>query len=335
MRVAVVGCGSIGFRHMGNILALSAAGELPEPVQCLAVDADQGSRERAASAHGVRTMDDFAAALDAGLDAAFICTPSNSHLALAAMAAKRGCHLFIEKPLALDTRGVAALEEILEGTGKTCMVACNMSFHPPVAHVRRILESGEVGAPRIFRSYWGHHVEQWFPGGLAQAHYSLDPARGGGCLFDVGAHEFFYVPEMLGRVERMDCLKGPSGFLPSEVDDYVHITARLENGVSGTFSFNFLDRCRRRSLEVVCERGTIIWSSQGKNPMRDSLVVLKGNTELIELPCEPDPQVMYRETVRHFFDCVAGADTPRQTLAQAAEVVDCINELHSHGTFQR
>jgi hypothetical protein len=89
--VLVLGCGSIGQRHLRNAATLG----VPER---LGFDPDPARRAEAA-ATGATVFDDLEAALSAGADAEYVCTPPSSHVALALRALETGAHLFVEKPL--------------------------------------------------------------------------------------------------------------------------------------------------------------------------------------------------------------------------------------------
>ena len=167
-------------------------------------------------------------------------------------------------------------------------------------------------------------MAQWNPDIDLRNHYSLNETQGGGTLFDVGAHEFFFVPRLLGEIEHAITDRGPSGFIDTNVDDFSNTLARLKNGMVGSFCFNFMDRCRRRSLEIIGEKATAIWCSEGKNPIRERITVYTGNGPWQEVPLEPSADVMYRETIKHFFRYIAGAEKPVQHLKLAEKVLKII-----------
>lgn len=330
MKIVIVGYGSIGKRHLQNLVSLVKAGLISVPVESITlVESERNRREKAAKDFGFIVRDSLSEALNQKQDIVFICTPSDMHIPLAQQAAEEGCHLFIEKPLSTSLEGVRELMAVLNRTRKNCLVACNMWFHPSVKKLRDILSSGKLGKPLLFRSYWGHHVAQWHPGKDLRKHYSLNQDQGGGTLFDVGAHEFFYVPRLLGEIEYAKTDLGPLGFLDTNVDDYSHTMVRLKNGLAGSFCFNFMDRCRRRGLEIIGEKATVIWRSEGRNPSRERIIIYTGNGPWNEIPMENSANIMYEETLKHFFNCVAKGEKPVQSLASAENILQIILSLKS------
>ena len=97
-RFLVVGCGSIGKRHIENLLALGAN-------EIIAFDPQAVRREEVAASMGVVTVDSLSAAWGLGPQVCVIAAPSSLHVALALDAARHGCHLFIEKPLSHTWEG--------------------------------------------------------------------------------------------------------------------------------------------------------------------------------------------------------------------------------------
>src|SRR5579862_6426793 len=114
------GLGSIGQRHLRNLRAL-----LGDSVEILAfrdrgggpvLNADMTVREGAnlEETYALRSFLGLAEALAERPDAVFVTNPNRLHLPIALAAARAGCHLFIEKPIADETEGVEELIEIVE-----------------------------------------------------------------------------------------------------------------------------------------------------------------------------------------------------------------------------
>ncbi len=336
MNLVIVGYGSIGNRHARSILALEKEGALPFTLDSLVVvDPSPDQRLNAEKTLGLATTSSFVESLGNEQNIVIICTPSHLHVSLAQQAIRAGCHVFIEKPLSNSIENVKELCAAAHDKKITGLVACNLWFHPGVKKLHELLVSGDIGEPRLFRSYWGHHVEQWHPGTDFLTHYSLNEKQGGGSLFDVGSHEFFIVSKLLGEIEYAKSDHGPSGFLPTQVDDYSNTVARLKNGIAGSFSFNFLDRCRRRSLEIIGEKATVIWFAEGKDPVRERFVIYKGNRDIEEFALHSSAELMYKETIEHFFNCIVGDEEPIQTLDLASGVLDIIVSLRTHGEYRQ
>src|SRR3989442_13178095 len=102
LRFLVIGCGSIGTRHLANLKLLNA-GEI------LACDPREDRRREASTRFDVEVPATLEEGWKRDPNVAVITTPTSIHVALAPAAAQRGCHPFIEKPPADPPEGPGEL----------------------------------------------------------------------------------------------------------------------------------------------------------------------------------------------------------------------------------
>ena len=100
----IIGCGSIGERHLRCALSTGRA-------TATACDASPAILEAMAKTYKVATAADWKLALREGkFDAAVICTPAHLHVPMATEILQSGMHVLIEKPLAIQTADIEAIE---------------------------------------------------------------------------------------------------------------------------------------------------------------------------------------------------------------------------------
>jgi len=79
------------------------------------------------------------------LDLVDICTPPKTHSSLSIQAMQAGCHVLVEKPMAVSVREA---NEMVDSSGKygvkLCVVHQNL-FNPAVIRARRLVEGGVIG----------------------------------------------------------------------------------------------------------------------------------------------------------------------------------------------
>ena len=145
MRAVMVGCGAMSKAWLGALQQIEDV-----TIKGL-VDLDTARAETRASEfglNGVAVGSDFDAVLDETRpDIVFDVAFPSTRRDLALSAFRHGCHLLTEKPLA-DTREHA--EEIVaaaRGAGRLHAVVQNRRYVANVRRIRRLLESGEIGAP--------------------------------------------------------------------------------------------------------------------------------------------------------------------------------------------
>jgi predicted dehydrogenase len=94
---------------------------------------------------GLPVHDSHDALLEESPDAFIVATPDFAHAAPAIAAARAGCHLMVEKPLATTVDDARRIAEAVHTAGVQCMVAFENRWNPALAGVQARVSSGELG----------------------------------------------------------------------------------------------------------------------------------------------------------------------------------------------
>ena len=154
LKIALVGCGRIADAHVEEILKQGA-------VRLVAVcDLERLMAEQLAVRYGIpRHYDDFGEMLTTEKpDVVHITTPPQSHFRLATEALNSGCHVFIEKPMTLDSESATLLLDRAERAGRKVTVGYTYQFDPPAEVMRRLIEKGSIGEPVHVESVYGYNL---------------------------------------------------------------------------------------------------------------------------------------------------------------------------------
>lgn len=302
----LIGCGSIGKRHLRNLKALGAG-------PLYAFDASPDRVAQAFSETGAKGFTDLTAALAMKPALAVVATPSSLHLEHALAAARAGCHLFIEKPLSHTLAGVDELRRVVAQKGLTALVGCNMRFHPGIAVMRRLVMEGAIGRVLGADVFCGSYLPDWHPGEDYRKNYSARKDLGGGVILDA-IHEIDYVLDMLGFPEEITCRAGTFGDLGIETEDTADISLLMRGGARATIHLDYLSRPARRQCKLIGTQGTLEWDWD-----KPVVRLYKETTgQWTEVPCSfPDTNQMYVDELRHLLDCLAGKARPAQGLGEA------------------
>jgi D-xylose 1-dehydrogenase (NADP+, D-xylono-1,5-lactone-forming) len=183
---------------------------------------------------------------DPEVDAIYIPLPNELHKPWVFAAADAGKHALCEKPLALDSAEAGEMVAYCQSRRIVLMEAFMWRHQPRTAALRRLVADGTIGDLRLVRSSFSFPID---PGD-----WRLDPARGGGALWDVGCYgvstvRFFAEsePEAVRSIARF----GPTG-----VDLSLTAELRFANGVLGVIDCSF-EQPFRCSYELVGTRGAI------------------------------------------------------------------------------
>ena len=163
------------------------------------------------------------------LDAVVLCTPNGLHEKQAIAALRRGKHVFVERPIALDEAGAARVLEAAEQAGKVLAVGMPHRFRPEVAALRNFVVGGELGRVYAARASWMTRA----------GHASRSPWRrdrtmaGGGALMDLGIAALDLCLWVIGypEVKRVACVVDPRG---EELEDSATLMAETADGIAIT-----------------------------------------------------------------------------------------------------
>jgi predicted dehydrogenase len=139
LRVAVVGCGYWGSKHVRVLDATEGV------AQVVLVDSRPDRLQKLA--RGYRTAlghTDLQPALN-HVDAVVVATPPSTHVAVALQAIEAGKHVLVEKPLAPTTQGALQLIDAASAAGVILMVGHTFEYNPAVRKLRELVRGGELG----------------------------------------------------------------------------------------------------------------------------------------------------------------------------------------------
>lgn len=304
MKLAVLGCGSIGRRHARNLAGLGSHTLVlhdPDGARAAALAAEVGG-------HAVPGVDQ---ALAAAPDAVLVCAPTDRHVELARQALAAGAHCFVEKPVAARLEGVDKLAAEAAARDRVVLVGCNLRFHRPVAALRRWLDDGAVGRPLLARFAYGNALADWRPGVDYRTTYSARADEGGGITLDA-IHELDCARWFLGEVTAVTAMTGRVGGLDTDVEDTALALLRFVGGALAEVHLDAVRPRRGRACEVVGDRGIACWQAEGKEPERSVLELIRPDGSRAErAEWQVDLNDMYVEEVRHFLACVEGRERPQ------------------------
>lgn len=148
-KICVIGAGRVGKLHSGNLRRYIPIGEVVALVDTVPETLKQTGYE-----YGI---DDRYTALDEALDksefdAVVITTPTPTHKRLAVMAAERGKHVFLEKPMAMDLGECDTIIEACEKNSVHLQLGFMRRFDPDFALANERVRSGEIGEPMMVKS---------------------------------------------------------------------------------------------------------------------------------------------------------------------------------------
>lgn len=231
-------------------------------------DDDPVRGEAAAARYGVRFWRDLPALLEA-CEAVGVTSETAEHPRLIEAAARRGCHVLCEKPLATTVEDCERIARVVDETGVTFMQSFPKRFDPVNHELRRMVQAGDLGRITLARVRHGHFhgLETHF----AREWYA-DPTRsGGGALMDEGVHAADLLRWLFGEPESVTATTSAEA-LGLPVDDAAVAVFRFPDGPLAEVATSWAFTAADNSVELFGTEGAAVVSGVdlGSRDMTDS-----------------------------------------------------------------
>ncbi|WP_022702525.1 Gfo/Idh/MocA family protein [Pseudorhodobacter ferrugineus] len=156
VRIAVVGAGLIGLRHIATIGAASGA-----DLACV-VDPDAGARG-VAVAQGVPWFAGLEDVPEGLADGVILATPNRLHVAGGLDCVARGLPVLVEKPIATDVAEARILVEAAEAAGVAVLVGHHRRHNPLIAAAKAMIDAGRIGPViSVQAQFWLCKPDEYF-----------------------------------------------------------------------------------------------------------------------------------------------------------------------------
>lgn len=307
-RVAVVGLGSIGRRH---VRLLCERGDEVAVVR--------RTREAAAESRhelGVEAFSELGALAAWGAEAVVVANPTSLHVETALAALRLGCHVLVEKPLSHSLDGVDDLLSAAAASGLRLGVATNLRFHPAVETIRAAVLDGAIGRLLCARAEVGTDLPSWHPGEDHRAGYAARADLGGGAFLTL-VHELDLLVWIAGDPVWSTGTRARVGNVTTDVEDVADAVVRHASGCVGSVHMDLLDQSFHRRSRWVGERGSIEWSWGG--PVR--LLTAAAESVLWE-DADFDLDDTYRRELDDFLESYRTGAAPRGTGSDARKALE-------------
>jgi predicted dehydrogenase len=172
MKVGIIGCGDISKVHVRNIRRIKG---LDIVGVC---DINPEKARKIAHEYNIENIYlEVSKLLEAEKpDVVHVLTPPQSHMQLSIQAMEAGCHVLVEKPMALNERDAERMVRTSERNGVKLGVCHNNLFSPSVIEAREMVANGSMGdivgvdvVRSIFHGWKSLHRKLWLydlPGSL-------------------------------------------------------------------------------------------------------------------------------------------------------------------------
>ena len=311
-RVAIIGLGSIGRRHLRLI------SEIRPDIEIIVVRSGHGNaceEEKIAS----KTVYSISDAIKSGVQAAIVSSPATLHLEQSLRLVNNGVHLLIEKPLSHTSYGLDEFLKSVNDNSVVAMVGYVLRYDPGAIKFKNWLNSKAIGRILHARIECGSYLPDWRPGQNYRKSVSALFELGGGALLEL-SHELDYLHWFFGKPIDVQAQIRNSGTLNVNVEDQVDLLMTSKQGYSIVAQVDFIRRYVKRKCTVLTTEGELTW-----NAIKQNITWKTVNKGSSSYDYSNKRDYIYRTQIEVFIDCIENDNAPIVAVEDGINVLRLID----------
>ena len=253
-KILIVGFGSIGKRHMKNILD-------KKNVEIIICTKRNNLKFKEKNIKIVKNIDK---AIDENPDIAFVTNETSYHTKVSNKIAKAGIDLFIEKPISSSKDDLQELQKNIKKKRVITLVGCDHRFHPCLDKIKKIIDGNRLGRIYSAQVESSSLLSDWHPYEDYRKGYSAQKKLGGGIATTM-THEVDFLRWFFGDVKEIFSITKKVSDLEITVDDISAMTMVFSKGVIGELHLDYFARPEFKSCKIRGSKGTLYWNTDSND----------------------------------------------------------------------
>ena len=260
---------------------------------------------------------------DPEIDVIYNSLPNHLHAEWTIKAVEAGKHVLCEKPLALNVDEVDAVKTAAQKHGRVVAEAFMYRHHPQTLKVQEIVQSGSLGTVKLIRGSFSYVLSR--PEDIRL----LDPAMGGGSIWDIGCYPISYARTVLG--ENPLEVFGWQATGETGIDETFIGQMKFANEVHAQFDCSFVIPFHS-FMEIVGSEATLNIPKPFKPEVNEEIFITRDDkTETIKVK----GQELYIGEVEDMADAILLGKAPRISLDDSHANVAAIFALLESARIDR
>jgi len=261
---------------------------------------------------------------DQSIEALILTTTNSTHCEYAVLGARRGKHIFVEKPISNTIEEAKKMINTCRDEGVILEVGHNVRRFGPFRKMKSLIEKGTIGTPVMAEGNYSHNLGLELTSSTWRWYEEQAPS---GPLIQVGIHLIDTLQYFFGPVEQVSSAFSKV-FTPSQIPDVTSTTLYFENGLIGyvgsayviPFNLHLNLYGTKANLFFDYSKGLFL---QEKDSKHRNCLGLEGidtrNTEII------------REELDEFVECIRENKKPEVSGEEALQVLAVVRAaIQSH-----
>lgn len=250
IRCLVVGTGSIGKRHIFNLLQAGVQ---------TAIFSTGHTKTRFQDPRVVLSTDDWQEALSFAPHLAIVANPTALHVSTIEKLIDQDVYILVEKPLSNHIEDLDRLFANSPDVKKKIIVGYNFRFHAAIQFLKQTIADNIIGKISYIKCQVGQYLPDWHPGEDYREGYVARAELGGGVVRTL-SHEIDYVDYLIGQpIREISCMTSNISDLEIDVEDTANILIRYEKSIA-EIHMDMVRRIPVRELVVYGDNGYLKWN---------------------------------------------------------------------------
>lgn len=332
IRFAVVGIGHIGRKHATIIK------EHPDSELVALVDIQNEAKNHELIPSNIPFFNTLEELKTAGItaDVINICTPNGLHAEYALKALEMGCHVVIEKPMALSKEDCEKVIFKSLQVSKNAFVVKQNRYSPPTKWLKEMVGNRTIGDIHMVQinCYWNRDDRYYKKGG-----WKGTLAQDGGTLFTQFSHFVDIMYWVFGDVKNIQSkFSNFSHKQNTEFEDSGFVSFEFVNGGIGAINFSTAvwDTNMESSITVVGSKGSLKIGGQYMNEIE--YCHIEGYAKPDLPPTNPPNDygpfkgsaANHHYIIQNVIDTLNGRDTMSTNAMEGLKVVDIIERIYAN-----
>lgn len=312
-KIAVIGAGSIGRRHIGNLRLLHPKAQL----HWLGATGVIAEAEPGNDIVYPASIDEL---LNSQIDYCIVASPASSHLHFMRALLAKQIPVLVEKPLAVSLADGQQMRQLCLASQQTPVaVAYCLRFLPALQMLKSTLQNGSLGKVLHINCHVAQYLPDWRPGKDYRQSVSARAELGGGVLLEL-SHELDYLHYLFGPLHLHYSQLKHSALLEIDVEDQADLLLSTQSGATVSLHQDFLQKTVQRRCTISTTDERLEWDL-----VQNSIWLFTGSEQQL-LFSEPKYQrnQMYLQMLTAFEQQI---QQPGTTSAALATVDDALNTL--------
>jgi UDP-N-acetylglucosamine 3-dehydrogenase len=342
LNVAIVGCGAVADkRHIPSFA------KLKNKVTVQAVcDKNEELAKQVALRHRIPKV--FVSQTEMlkaeKIDIVDVCTPPQIHAPIAVEAFEAGCHVLMEKPMALTTADCDKMIEAAKKSNRKLCIVHNVLFHPPLIKAKELMRKGAIGDFRGMRILLSDPKDE-----MIMRHDYWIHKLPGGLIGETGPHPVYVSLAFLDKVTNVEVFTKNYLVHPWAPFDEFRLELDADNGIS-SIAISYSGERYAAEVEIFGSEGALYIDLQSMLLVKHGTKKTLSSAKLVSTSLSTIRQIVgglitngfkattgqfkvgHEKLVELFVDSIVKDTTPPVTGEEGREVIRVmemiVNRLH-------